>query len=58
MYLFCLITSCKIQSMGLKWYKGKVYAFGTVQKDADHILGNLINIGIKGIAKVLKSYIR
>lgn len=57
MYLFCLIISCKIQSMGLKRYKGSVYACGTVQKDADHILGNLINIRIKGIANLLKSYI-
>lgn len=57
MYPFCLITSCKIQAMGLKRYKGSVYAFGTVQKDADHILGNLINIRIKGIANLLKSYI-
>ena len=57
MYPFCLITSCKIQSMGLKWYKGSVYACGTVRKNADHILGNLINIRIKGIANLLKSYI-
>lgn len=57
MYLFCLIISCKIQSMRLKWYKGKVYACGTVRKNADHILGNLINIRIKGIANLLKSYI-
>lgn len=57
MYLFYLTTSCKIQSMGLKRYKGRVYACGTVQKDADHILGNLINIRIKGIANLLKSYI-
>ena len=54
MYPFCLITSCKIQSMGLKRYKGKAYAFGTVRKNADHILGNLINIRIKGIANLLK----
>lgn len=57
MYLFCLITSCKIQSMGLKRYKDSVYACGTVQKDTDHILSNLINIRIKGIANLLKSYI-
>lgn len=57
MYPFCLITSCKIQSMRLKWYKGSVYACGTVRKNADHILGNLINIRIKGIANLLKSYI-
>lgn len=57
MYLFYLTTSCKIQLMGLKCYKGNVNACGTVQKDADHILGNLINIRIKEIANLLKSYI-
>ena len=57
MYPFCLITSCKIQSMGLKRYKGSVYACGTVQKDADHILSNLIYMRIKEIANLLKSYI-
>ena len=43
--------------MGLKRYKGKVYAFGTVRKNADHILGNLINIRIKGIANLLKIWL-